>query len=138
MVGMSERLRDAFASRDSQQVAALFAQDYVSSQPVHPSRGFVGRAQVQANWSSVFEGVPDFAAELVASTSDGDREWGEWDWRGRHQDGSPFAMRGVTILELHDGLIARARLYLEPVDEAGEGIETAVRELYLPPDSRSS
>lgn len=135
MVGMSERLRDAFNAHDSQQVAALFAEDYVSSQPVHPSRGFVGRAQVLENWSSVFDGVPDFSAELVASTYDGDSEWGEWDWQGRHPDGSRFAMRGVTILELREGLIARARLFLEPVDETGEDIETAVRELYLPPPS---
>lgn len=137
MVGMSERLRDAFNSHDSQQVAALFAEDYVSSQPAHPSRAFVGRAQVLENWSSVFEGIPDFSAELVGSTSDGDSEWSEWDWRGRHTDGSSFAMRGVTILEVRDGLIGRASLYLEPVDETGEDIETAVRELYLPPDSPS-
>ena len=138
MAGMSERLRDAFNTRDPQQVALLFAEDYVSSQPAHPSRGFVGRAQVLENWSSVFDGIPDFTAELVASASDGDREWGEWDWRGRHTDGSPFAMRGVTVLELRDGLIARARLYLEPVEEAGEDIEAAVRELYRPPDSAQS
>ena len=51
MAGMSERLRDAFNSHDSQQVAALFAEDYASSQPAHPSRAFVGRAQVLENWT---------------------------------------------------------------------------------------
>ena len=83
----------------------------------------------------MFAGFPDFSAELVASTYDGDSEWGEWEWRGKHADGSPFAMRGVTILELREGLIARARLYLEPVEESAEDIETAVRELYGPSGS---
>jgi hypothetical protein len=50
------------------------------------------------NWSSVFRGVPDFNSELLASSAIGDTEWGEWEWRGHHADGSSFAMRGITIL----------------------------------------
>jgi ketosteroid isomerase-like protein len=114
-------------------MASLFAEDYQSTQPLHPGRAFRGRAQVLANWSSVFEGVPDFTSELVASAVDDETEWGEWDWRGRHTDGSPFAMRGVTILVVRDGLIAEGRLYMEPVDLSGEDIEVAVQQLYKPP-----
>jgi hypothetical protein len=32
-------------------------------------------------------------------------------------------------------LIAAARLYVEPVEDAGEDIDTAVRELYKPPSA---
>jgi ketosteroid isomerase-like protein len=96
-------------------------------------RGFRGRSQVLANWTSVFEGVPDFTADLVASSSDGETEWGDWDWRGRHTDGSPFAMRGVTILVVRDGLIAEGRLYMEPVEAGGADIDVAVQQLYKPP-----
>src|SRR6478672_5188033 len=99
---MLELLKDAINAHDAARMAGLFAEDYESAQPVHPSRAFGGRAQVLANWSSVFEGVPDFTSELVASSMDGETEWGEWDWRGRHVDGSPFAMRGVTILVVLD------------------------------------
>ena len=67
------------------------ADDYASSQPVHPGRAFTGRAQVLENWTSVFEGVPDFVSRLLSSSIDGDNEWGEWDWRGHHVDGSPFS-----------------------------------------------
>lgn len=130
---MLERLRDAMNSHDALGMAALFAQDYQSAQPLHPSRAFGGRAQVLENWSSVFEGVPDFISELVASSVDGLTEWGEWDWRGHHTDGSPFAMRGVTILGVRDGLIAHMRLYLEPVEVGGGDIHAAVQELYKPP-----
>ncbi len=134
---MLQRLMDAMNSHDAQRMASLFAEEYQSAQPLHPSRAFDGRAQVLLNWSSVFEGVPDFTSELAASSLDGETEWGEWDWRGRHTDGSPFAMRGVTILVIRDGLIARARLYMEPVDPGGEDIDVAVQRLYKPPADAS-
>lgn len=134
MPEMVERLSAALNSRDARQVAALFAEDYESAQPLHPSRGFGGRAQVLMNWSAVFAGVPDFSAELLASAVSGAAVWGEWDWRGTHTDGSSFAMRGVTIVEVRDGLIARAHLYMEPVETGGGDIDAAVRELYKAPD----
>ena len=124
-------------SHDAEQLASLFADTYESAQPVHPARAFRGRAQVLTNWSSVFEGVPDFTAELVASATDGETEWGEWDWCGLYTDGSPFAMRGVIILRAHDGLITRMRLYLEPVDVGDGDIDEAVRELYRPSTGES-
>ncbi len=135
---MLERLRDATNAHDAGLLASLFASDYRSSQPLHPSRGFGGSSQVLENWSSVFEGVPDFSAELVALAVDGDTEWGEWSWRGHHVDGSPFAMRGVTIFVMRDGLVTGGRLYMEPVEAGGVDIAAAVQELYRPPPPPSS
>jgi ketosteroid isomerase-like protein len=133
MTAMLERLRDAVNAHDAQRLASLFAEDYRSAQPLHPSRGFGGSAQVLENWSSVFDGVPDFTSELVASTAEGETEWGEWHWHGHHTDGSPFAMRGITIFVLRDGLVAEGRLYMEPVEADGRGIDAAVQDLYKPP-----
>ena len=128
-----ERLNDAVTAHDAQRLASLFDDDYRSAQPLHPNRGFGGSAQVLENWSSVFEGVPDFSSELVASSVDGDVEWGEWLWHGHHVDGSPFAMRGVTIFVVRDGLVTEGRLYMEPVEAGGGDIAAAVQELYRPP-----
>jgi ketosteroid isomerase-like protein len=128
-----ERLRDAMNSHDAERVAAVFAEDYRSSQPVHPSRGFGGSSQVLENWSAVFEGVPDFSSELVAAAVDGATEWGEWSWQGHHVDGSSFAMRGVTIVVVRDDRVAEGRLYMEPVETSEGDIEAAVQELYKPP-----
>ena len=94
MASLLERINHAMNSHDPVKVAALFADDYQSSQPVHPNRGFGGRQQVAQNWAAVFDGVPDFRAELVAASVDGETEWGEWEWRGTHADGSSFLMRG--------------------------------------------
>jgi ketosteroid isomerase-like protein len=137
MRSILERLTEAQNAHDAERMASFFAESYVSAQPTHPGRAFNGRAQVLTNWSSVFDGVPDFRGEVVATAVDGEVEWAELDWRGRHTDGSPFAMRGVIIATVRDGLIAEARLYMEPVDEGGEDIEAAVEQLYRPPGSPS-
>jgi ketosteroid isomerase-like protein len=133
MTSMLERLQEAMNSHDAQGMTSLFADDYRSAQPRHPTRAFDGRAQVLANWTSVFEGVPDFTSELVASAADGEAEWGEWHWRGHHRDGSEFRMRGVTILVVREGLVAEGRLYMEPVEVGGAEIEEAVEQLFQPP-----
>ena len=68
---------------------------------------------------------------------DGNTEWGEWSWRGHHLDGSPFAMRGVTIFMIRNGLVTEGRLYMEPIEAGGEDIAAAVQELYRPPPPSS-
>ena len=136
MTTMLERLRDAMNAHDARRLASLFAQDYRSTQPLHPGRGFGGSDQVLANWSSVFEGVPDFTSELIASSVDEHAEWGEWSWQGHHVDGSSFAMRGVTILLVRDNLIAEGRLFMEPVEIKSGDIEAAMQDLYKPPRRR--
>lgn len=128
-----ERLTDAQNAHDVDLFASCFAVDYRSEQPAHPGREFTGRAQVHENWSAVFAGVPDFRAELLATCRDRDVEWGEVSWHGHHGDGAVFAMRGVFIATVRDGLIANARLYVEPVEQREEDIRAAVEQLYKPP-----
>jgi hypothetical protein len=129
-----EQLIAAMNRHDASAVASFFAADYRSEQPLHPNRGFGGSEQVLANWTSVFEGVPDFFAEQIASCSAEGTVWTEMRWKGTHRDGSPFLMGGVTVLGVSDDKIAWARLYMEPVEQRGGDIEAAVRELYHPPD----
>lgn len=123
-------LNDALNRHDPEAMAALFAADYRSEQPLHPERGFGGSDQVAANWRQMFRGVPDLTAELLRDAFDAGTSWAEWRWHGSHEDGRPFLMRGVTLMGVgEDGLIHWARLYMEPVEEGGVGIEDAVRRL---------
>jgi ketosteroid isomerase-like protein len=127
------RLCERMNAHDAEGMAALFAPDYRSEQPAHPNRGFGGREQVATNWSGMFSGVPDLTAEVVSEVTVGSTCWAEWVWHGHHTDGSPFEMRGTTIVELvHDGLIAEMRLYMEPVERNGPAIDDAVRHLAEP------
>jgi hypothetical protein len=122
------RLADVMNRHDAAEMATLFAPDYRSAQPAHPNRGFGGSAQVRANWTEMFAGVPDMRLECLRDTDDGDTTWTEWRWTGTRINGSPFGMNGVIIFGLgQDDLIAWAHLYMELVEEHGEGIEAAVR-----------
>lgn len=122
-------LAEATNAHDIDAFVALFAEDYDSQQPAHPDRAFHGRDQVRANWSEVFASVPDFRADLVATAVEGDCVWSEWRWRGTHADGSRLDMAGVIIFGVRAERIAWARLYVEPVELEGEGIEAAVRDM---------
>jgi hypothetical protein len=120
---IAEQLCAAMNARDIDAFVALFAPDYDSAQPAHPDRAFTGSEQVRKNWSEVFAGVPDFRAELLRSSTDGETLWTEWRWSGTGLD-----MAGVIVFGVRDGRFAWARLYVEHV-ERGEGIEAAVREM---------
>jgi ketosteroid isomerase-like protein len=121
-------LAEAMNAHDLEALVGLFAPEYDSRQPAHPDRAFVGREQVRANWSAVFDGVPDFRADLIVAAVDGDVVWSEWRWRGTQRDGALLDMAGVIVLGVQDGTISWARLYVEPV-ERGEGIDAAVRDM---------
>jgi hypothetical protein len=122
-------LAEAMNAHDIDAFVSLFSPDYDSRQPVHPDRAFRGRVQVRANWSAGFSGVPDFRAELVATAVETDTLWSEWRWRGTHAGGGRLDMAGVIICGVQGGTIAWARLYVEPVEQGGEGIDAAVREM---------
>jgi ketosteroid isomerase-like protein len=124
------RLRDAVNRHDADAMAALFAPDYRSEQPLHPRRGFGGRDQVAVNWRGMFEGVPNLEVGVVKETTADSTSWSEWVWHGAHRDGTPFLMKGVTLFGLNDdGLITWARLYMESVEQGDVTIDEAVRQL---------
>jgi ketosteroid isomerase-like protein len=123
-----ERLVCTVNAHDLDGLVALFSDDVVSEQPMHPSRNFTGRAQIRTNWTEIFGAVPDLHADLIRSVADGDAIWAEWSWIGTRRDGAPFALRGVTVLVVRDDVIARVTFYLEPVEVDGAAIGQAVRE----------
>jgi ketosteroid isomerase-like protein len=123
------RLHAAMNAHDIEAFVACFAEDYDSAQPAHPDRGFRGRDQVRANWSAIFTGVPDFRAEVISVSAAGDTAWSEWRWEGTQTDGGRLDMAGVIVFGVRDDRLAWARLYIEPVERTGEGIEAAVGDM---------
>jgi ketosteroid isomerase-like protein len=126
---VAQALLHAQNAHDLEAFCELFDEAYRSEQPAHPDRAFAGREQVRRNWRGVFSGVADFHAELIASAAVGDTCWAEWHWTGTRPDGSRLDDRGVTLFGIRDGRIAWGRLYMEPVEAAGRGIEAAVERM---------
>jgi hypothetical protein len=127
-----DRLFEAMNRHDASGMAACFAPDYDSQQPVHPNRHFTGNGQVQANWTALFQGVSDLRAERLESTSSGNVIWIEQCWSGTNSDGSGFLWHGVTISGVKDDAIAWQRLFMEPVELEGSDINTTVRAMLRP------
>jgi limonene-1,2-epoxide hydrolase len=135
MPAVIERLREAMNRHDPDAMVECFDPGYRSEQPAHPNRGFGGREQVHKNWSGMFESFPDFHAELLRISTDGDTVWSEWHWSA-----TGLEMAGVTVMGLEGDRISWARLYMEPVEEAGQDIDEAMRTITgrdLPEDEES-
>ena len=124
---VAERLEAAMNAHDIDAFVSCFDEHYESEQPAHPDRAFRGRDIVRRNWSAIFEGVTDFRSELVLAAASGGKEWSEWRWRGTQPDGTPLDMAGVIVCGVRDGRLSWARLYVEPVEQGGAGIDAAVR-----------
>ena len=117
-----ERLQAAMNQHDLEAMLECFDPDYRSEQPLHPNRGFDGKEQVRKNWSAILGSFPDFEAELLAHAASDQTVWSEWRWRA-----TGLNMAGVTLFGVREGRIVWGRLYMEPVEEGGEGIDEAVR-----------
>ena len=123
------KLKNAFNTHDIESLIDCFDESYSSEQPVHPDRTFQGQEQVKKNWASNFNEMPDFSALLLGHAISHNSIWAEWEWQGTRQDKTRLLMRGVMIMGVEDGKIKWARLYVEPVQIDGKGIEAAVEEV---------
>ncbi len=124
MASVIARLHNAQNEHNLEAFLECFDPEYRSEQPVHPGRGFGGREQVRKNWSSIFESFPDFKAELLGHTTEGNTVWAEWQWTA-----TGLHMRGVTIFGVEADRIIWGRLYMEPVEEAEETIDEAMQRM---------
>lgn len=120
------RIVAATNEHDIEALVDCFAPEYVNETPAHPLRGFSGRDQVRRNWTSIFAGVPDITARVIASTVDGSRAWTEWEMSGTRRDGASHAMAGVIIFGVDDDRVVSARFYLEPVEVTSGDVDAAV------------
>ena len=122
-----QRLRAVTNVHDLEAIVACFASEYRNETPAHPARSFVGNEQVRRNWTQILAAIPDISTEILASAVSGTMVWTEWEHRGTRRDGTAHLMRGVIVFDIAGGLIASARFFLEPVEEASGDVDAAVQ-----------
>ena len=122
-----QRLRAVTNAHDLDAIVACFASEYRNETPAHPARSFVGNEQVRRNWTQILAAIPDISTEILASAVSGTMVWTEWEHRGTRRDGPAHLMRGVIVFDIAGGLIASARFFLEPVEEASGDVDAAVQ-----------
>jgi len=119
MATLLEQLRDSQNRRDVKAMSECFDPGYQGEQPAHPNRGFGGKEQVGKNLSTCSRAFPTSRPSCYVTAPTG--VWGEWNWRA-----TGLRMTGVTVMGVKEGRISWARLYMEPVEEAGQDIDEAV------------
>jgi ketosteroid isomerase-like protein len=124
-----ERVTAAQNAHDVEGMVAGFHEDYRSEQPLFPSRTFRGADQVRANWSALFEAIPDLSSEVLRSAVEGDTVFVEVHWTGTRADGTALDSRGVLIFGVRDDRIAWGRLYIDDVEPEGADIDAIVRRM---------
>lgn len=121
-----ERLFRATNDHDVEGIAGCFAVHYHCEMPLHPERSFDGCDQVRRNWTQILAGVPDLAASIVGTATDGSTIWVEQEHVGTRRDGRRHLMRGVIIFHVDRDRIDEARFFLEPVADGGPGLDEAL------------
>ena len=125
--GPVRRLFAAACRHDLDAMVAEFADDYINTTPNHPARNFAGSAQVRANWSTLFAGVPDLTPQILdATTAPDGKVWVEWASGGTRRDGVDVEQAGVAIFTLRAGRLSAVRFYLEPVEHESGDVNTAI------------
>ncbi|WP_134655938.1 nuclear transport factor 2 family protein [Streptomyces sp. H23] len=127
-----QALCDAINSHVPERIADCFTDDYVAERPLRPAEGFIGTAEVTANWTKILAELPDLQVEVLRHAQNGDELWSEWEYRGTALAGATVLLRGPVILTTRDGRIAWARFYPDPVITDGPTHITVSRVLDAP------
>jgi steroid delta-isomerase-like uncharacterized protein len=105
-----ERHCAAWNSHDLEALMALVTDDCVfdaAAGPAPHGARHAGRAAVREAFASVLMTFPDAQWADARHTVSGDRGVSEWTFRGTRRDGTRVEVRGLDVLELRDGRIAR-------------------------------
>ena len=116
---VATRLVERTNAHDIDGLVACFAPDYVLTNPVHPSRNFVGVASVRSNWEQFFAAIPDIHVTVLRTASAGDEVWLEQAITGTRRDGAAHDLRGIMVLTVREGLVRANSFYFEPVEDGG-------------------
>jgi ketosteroid isomerase-like protein len=115
---VADRLLSAINAHDLDGIVACFAEDFVSEAPAHPARAVKGRENVRRNWTMMLTERPDVRATVLASVTDGDATWSEWEFTGTNRDGTPFHDRGVIVMVIDGDVMVSNRWFVEPVEQS--------------------
>ena len=108
-----EAYGEAWSSGDAAQVAALYTED-AEREDVPIAVTSRGRAEVEALAKGLFETDADVRLEVTGGFAGETWAVVEWTFSGTHQQtGGEVTFRGVSVLELEDGLISRETDYYD-------------------------
>lgn len=130
---LSERVRAAWNTRDSDAFAALFVDDGVRHEWALPGTRVVGRDAISIHVRAYMDAVPDCALDIRSVLECDDRMILEWTFLGTHAGdlpglpaaGEAVALPGVSVCDVREGLLLEERVYWDAATLlAGAGVIT--------------
>ena len=119
--GLVARYAAAKNAHDASRVGELFAEDYVE----HSGRNASGRAALEQNWKTQFQGIPDLRIEIQDVIVAGDKVVARTAYHGTHTvpflaslppTGRAFSFGTIDIWRVKDGRFVE---HWDQVDIAG-------------------
>ncbi len=113
---------DALSAHDGEAVAALYAEGAVVTQAVEGGATFTGREEIAGWVNDNVGGLPDLTVTAGNVATSGDIVIWEWTYTGTYSgqypnapagSGQAVTLRGVSVMEVRDGLIVRETLYYD-------------------------
>jgi ketosteroid isomerase-like protein len=108
-----QRAAQALAACDVDAIMTLYADDGVF-EDASAGESYRGKAAVRGMFEALFS--PPHTRFRIAAVRSGER-WGalEWIWSGRtRKSGTPFDVRGVSILEIPGPKVVKETIYYDP------------------------
>lgn len=127
-VQVVERWIQALSDHDLEAAVSCFAKAYRDRAPARRGEEVLGRDQVRANFTALFESIPDLRAEVLGLVADGSTVWMEWRMSGTRTDGTSMEFVGVNIFEVEGESFTEGRIYTELVRDSG-GIDSQVDQM---------
>ena len=110
---------DAFNRHDLDAIMDYFHDDCVFYMPRGKGpRGdrYMGKQEVRAGLATRFEGIPDVHYGEDTHWACGNFGVSEWTLTGTRKSGGSIAVRGVDLLEFHDGKVTRKDSFWKILD----------------------
>lgn len=112
----------ALNAHDAQRAASLYSEDATVEQVILDGNTFQGRGEIAGWVSDNLSGLPDLEVTVASVVMDGDRVTWEWVYTGTYTGefpgstvgtGQDVTLRGISVMEVQDGLIASEKLYFD-------------------------
>lgn len=124
---VAERMVRALNDHDIDVFVECFDPLYHGEQPIHPDRAYRGRELVHKQWAEIMTRLPDLHAKILRMAADKDTVWVEWSISGTEKDKTRVELLGVGIHGVRNDRIIWGRIYLEPIQKPGAGMDAIVR-----------
>ena len=120
-----QRYLKAQEDKDLEALVGCWADDIEAVHPMRPDRSWSGIATYRRSWTRIYEGRPNGRFDVISADAVGNRIY--LDIEMEHSDGTMIPC--MTIMEIENGKIRRARVYTDRPQHDGLSMDGFVDDM---------